>query len=155
MKLKVSSCIGIAKAITALDLGYTTVVKLANGEKTAVNEAFDFPSQVRWNLAKNLRILKGIKDDRDAAADASLRALSKGVGILNPEKSPAEFAKHQQAVLDLDAREIDVKGLLKISLSALLGKEDKPNPVPGVILEALAPLIDDNLPAPKKGDELS
>jgi hypothetical protein len=143
MKLKISKICQLYAALSALD-GVEEVHEI-NDKKTIVKKPYNFTGKVRWNLAKNMRILKPHVDDVNKIRDTLIKEVSGGedqIGEGDKEKIKEFTTKYTE----VNSQEEDVEGLLVLSPKDLgLEEEDaeKANKIPLFVLDALDVLVKD------------
>ncbi len=125
------------QAFTALD-GQTHVLKdeAAKTEK-AILVPYKFGGKVRWNIAKNLSILKRHNEDFSKARDGLILELSDGTGSIDQEDG-ALISQLNAKLQELLAETTEVTGLLTLTLDDL---NLDTNPVPGSVLAVLSALV--------------
>lgn len=137
MELKIDQIIEMYSALLQLD-GANKSVK--NGEsEVIIKEPYDFPGKTRWNLGKNITVLKRYSDKFNENKDNFIKLISGGKNKIDPKNSEQMVEFQTQLNAELQKMET-VDGLLKIKLSDL--KLDQ-NRIGSTILSALEPLIEE------------
>jgi hypothetical protein len=136
MLLKLKQEVELFTALKSLD-GVDRVVRAEGQPDRIVRESYTFGGKFRWNVAKNLGLLKRSIEAYEEARTALIKSLSPdGVGISVEDK--VAFAafnlEHEKMLNEPD----DLPGLLTFSEDDLA--TDK-NPIPPSTLMALMPLI--------------
>ena len=139
--LKVSEILAASNALAQLN-GFQKAV----GETVALIP-YKLDDSTRWNIAKDRKILAREVEVFQEANNALIFELSPKNGDVTKEDGPTR-QQFQARIKAINDREVELPGLLKIKKAALL--KDEANPVPGTVLEALMPLIDDGELAPAK-----
>ncbi len=118
--------------------GQTHILKdeAAKTEKATL-VPYKFGGKVRWNIAKNLSILKRHNEDFTKARDGLILELSNGKGTIDETDKDAITAANTK-VQELLATDVEVSGLLGLALDDL---NLEANPIPGSIVALLMPLI--------------
>ncbi len=122
----------------------TTIENPKTGDKTTTKKVIPYVfgvegkggGKVRWNVAKNLDILKHEYDTFTKARDGMIMEISGGAATI-PDTDTASIVKLNQQVEELLDKETTIDGLLNISL-ADLNLENNPELSPS----ALAALMD-------------
>ena len=136
-KLAVRTLIEINAALSSLD-GTPTVVKSEDGKTDKVIVVpYKFNGKNRWNIAKNLNVLKTTSENLTKARDAVINEVSGGSGKIDPNDEAAIKVFNEKFTEVLDAEE-STKGLLAISLEGLNLDE---NQIPTAILSVLEPIV--------------
>lgn len=136
-KLAVRTLLEISSALSSLD-GTPTSVKSEDGKsEKIILVPYKFNGKNRWNIAKNLNVLKGVSENLTKARDAVINELSNGSGKIDPADEATIKAFNEKFAEVLDAEE-STKGLLAISLAGLNLDE---NQIPASILAALEPIV--------------
>lgn len=136
MTLKLREVAELYSALKSLD-GTDRVVHVENQPDKVVREPFFFGGKTRWNIAKNLGILKHSIDAYEVARTDLIKSLSKdgaGIAVGDTEAFGKFNVEHEKM---LNAVE-DLSGILKLSEDEL--NTDK-NPIPPSVLMVLLPLI--------------
>lgn len=141
MKLKISKICQLYAAFSALD-GIEEVVEV-NGKNSVIKKPYSFSGKVRWNLAKNMRILKVHVDAFGKVRDDLIKEISGGEDeIKDTDKTKIKAFTAQLAQVN-DSEE-EVEGLLVLSPKDLgLDDDDAKtsNRIPLAVLDALSDLI--------------
>ncbi len=140
--------ISLYESLPALDghVVATTTENTKTGEKTTTTKVTPYVlgvdgkggGKVRWNIAKNMDLLKREYDTFTKARDALILQLANGGTSLSKDDTAAieRLQKETQAMLD---NEVTLNGLLNLPL-ADLNLEGNPE-LPPSVLAALMPLI--------------
>lgn len=136
-KLSIRTLLELNAAMLALD-GSPVVVKDAD-KKTdkTVTVPYQFSGKVRWNVAKNLSILKRVSENFASTRDALINEVSGGTGRIEPENETAIKTLNDK-IAEVFATEEDTKGLLTLPLEGL---NLDTNQIPLAVLAALEPII--------------
>ena len=129
--------VGLFNGLSALD-GYECIVKDGQRER-AVRENYRLGGGLRLVIAKNLHHLRAVVDPYQQARNALVREMANGTDEIATKDMP-EFLRREAEMLDAKH---DV-ALVKIRANELhLGSEPNENPIPGSVLAALMPVLDD------------
>lgn len=137
MKLPIRTLLELHAALASLD-GRQRVIKDGETEKIVV-VPYAFSGKTRWNIAKNLSVLKRVNEDYVKARDALINELSGGNGTIDENDTTSIKRMNEELKQVLDTEE-DALGLLTFDLAAL-NLDD--NPIAGSVLVMLTPLIAD------------
>ena len=133
-------------ALQSLD-GYEQIVKV-NGEDRLIRSAYDFNGKVRYNLAKNIKLLRSHIETFDDVQNALVKELAPETNEISREKDPVAYGSYINKLNEALEAEEDIEGLHKIKFEDLnldkKDKNDKPvNPIPGTTIAALLHIIED------------
>ena len=107
-------------------------------EQKIITVPYKMTGKARWNIAKNLRVLKDHIDTFDDAVNELIKSVSKGLGEIDKDDAEGQksFAEQLRPMVE---EEREIVGLLKIPVADLkLDDNDYP---PGM-LTPLMPLIE-------------
>lgn len=116
-----------------------TIVKVI-GEKP-INVGFIFTTDNRWKIAKNTRILKGIKEQFDDAKE-QLIIQNSGPFVKADQAGYIDFLKEEKELLNKTISEIKLEKLTKDDFEKKDDKGDVKNNVPANVLELLMDYIE-------------
>lgn len=141
-KLTIREALSLYQALPALD-GHVVVTPPLKSDDQIDRKVIPYifgvdgkgGGKVRWNIAKNMDILRVEADRFNKVRDALIMELSGGVPTISEDNKEA-IAALSKRVQDLLDSEIEVSGLLNISL-ADLNLDNNPDLLPS----ALAPLM--------------
>lgn len=138
MKLKTKEIIAINNGLAALN-GKQKAVKNDEGKELIVVEAYNFDSKVKWNIAKNKRIMTKEVETFNELRDDIIKRLANGNREIDPsdKKTINMFFEELEK---LEKTEVEVDGLLKFKLADLKIEENNLSPA---ILESLFLLIEE------------
>lgn len=142
-KLIIREALSLYNALPALDGHVVETTTESKGEKNTSRKVVPYVfgadgkggGKVRWNIAKNIDILKAEADRFNKVRDALIMEISGGSPSIPEDNREAinALSKRVQELLD---SEVEISGLLTISL-ADLNLENNPDLTPS----ALAPLM--------------
>jgi hypothetical protein len=148
MKIQVKQARELLNALITVTSGTHSVVTRSPGGQTVNQVPYELDDNARWNLTKNLGLAERIVKDADKAREGILREITGGVGrdlkrADEPEKFQ-QFLERSETIED----QVESAQFLRVRLSGL--KISGANPIPGVVVSALQPiLLDDVVPAPE------
>ena len=131
--LNINQIANLANALDSLS-GY--VIGLTNGKPVTV--PYKFTGKTRWNIAKNVGVLKKILETFDEARKALVAQVTNGKGFASDSPDQEGYAEFQALIKPLTTEDHEVEGLLNICADDILKDE---NPVPSGIIEILMPLL--------------
>lgn len=146
MKLKVKKIRELYEGFSSLD-GYTEV----SAGKVTEKVYYRFSGKTKYNIIKNINILKRYSEDFDKARDELIKSISGGKDSISQEDKE-QLAKFNKSVVEILESEEDVKGLLKIKFADLNLDDEKDedgkvtnkgNKIPNTVLAALFDFIDE------------
>jgi hypothetical protein len=142
MKIKVLKICQLYDALNALD-GLEQVVEV-DGKNKIIKKPYNLSGKVKWNLAKNLRLLKPHVEVFQKVRDDIIREITGGKNSVD-EKDTAQWLAVINKVSEVSVQEEDVKGLLILTPKdlGLDDDADTSNQIPLKVLEALDFLIKD------------
>ncbi len=133
------------KQLLALDANLRSLVGY---EENGVSKRFVVDEKTKWNITKNLRILKAEREQYDEHRTEKIKELSPkklNIDLETAEVRGAFFAWHE-GILKM---KVKVDGLLTLKRSALLRPDEKnglpQNNIPEDVLEVLFDLIEDDI----------
>lgn len=135
MKLKITKIKELQTALLKLD-GYDKIANV-DGKDKIVKEPFKLSGKVRWNIAKNVRILNRELEGFDKVRGDVITQISEGSNVIKPEETE-KMKKFQDAMAQILNDETEVEGLLKFN------EEDfnlEANPIPAEALVGLELII--------------
>ena len=141
MKLKISKICQLYAALSALD-GIEEVVEV-NGKNGVIKKPYNFTGKVRWNLAKNLRILKEHVDAFGKVRDDLIKEVSGGEDQIS-EGDTDKIKRFTAQLAEVNSQEEEINGLLTVTPKDLgLEEEDitKVNKIPLTVLDGLGDII--------------
>jgi hypothetical protein len=148
MKLKIKKIRELFEALASLD-GYT---EYSDG-KVKEKVYYDFSGKTKYNIIKNLNILKRHLENFDKTRDELIKSISGGKDSISQDDKEA-ILRFNKALSEILETEEEVKGLLKIKFNDLCldDKKDlegklirKANKIPNTVIEILFDhLIDEN-----------
>jgi len=110
-----------------------------------VKEVYDFTTKLRYNIGKNITLLRRVSEPYMEARKALIAAHSPDGTGEAIDKNPilrAEFLVEQDKLL---ANEEDIPGLLKLDINALLTGPKRGNDIPSSVLSDLDILVEGEL----------
>lgn len=131
MKLKLNQTIQLLNTLASLD-GYNTVI-----DKKVVICPYNFSGKTRWNLAKNISVLKKHAEVYETARLSIIKSLAPDGNTAVIDNDPALRAKFIGLHNDLLNQEDEVEGLLKISAEDVLRDG---NQIPSTVISVLTEL---------------
>ena len=140
MKLKIKIIRALFEALVSLD-GYT---EFADG-KIKEKVYYNFSGKTKYNIIKNLNILKRYIENFDKTRDELIKSISGGKDSIAQEDKES-ILKFNKSVAEILETEEDVKGLLKIKFDDLWLDDEKDtdgkivrkgNKIPNTIIESL------------------
>jgi len=134
--LTVQQEVTLASALSALD-GHTSIIKV-NGQDSAVNVAYTFSGDVRWKIRDDLAALQPKVDAFQKVQQDVLKEVSGGKGFIAPTDATGQ-ATYAMKVDEAGKHVDENPPKLQTFTRADLNLND--NPIPGTVLNALAPLI--------------
>ena len=141
MKLKINKILELHAALSALD-GSDEIVEV-DGKNVKIKKPYVFSGKVRWNLAKNIRVLKTHVDSFNTVRDDIIKEISGGSGEIT-ETDKEKLKAFSSKIGDVTSQEEEVEGLLTFTPKDLGLEEDKPeaaNKIPLAVLSALDILV--------------
>ena len=141
MKLTVSQINSIFRSLSELD-GYDLVLD-KDTKPRVIRQQYIFTGKTRWNLVKNLSILKSHVEDAEKARVALVKQISGGKESIDRENQTQaeEFFKELSSVLNST---VEVKGLLKFKIEELLSpKEGVENQIPASTILGIEVLLEE------------
>ena len=147
MKIQIKQARELYSALVSITSGtHAAVTKLANGDQTSTQVPYELDDKARWNLTKNLSLAEKIVKDADKAREGILRELTGGAGKdLKKSEDPEKFAQWLARVEALE-EQVESAPFLRVKLTGL--KVSNTNPVPGIVVAALRPILEEDVPAP-------
>lgn len=137
LKLKITEIINLYNALSSLD-GYSKTVKRGEDESTTV-VPYSFSGKLRWNIAKNLGVLKPhIKDYTKVRDDLVKQHSLPDETTIDAKTNPAGWKAFSEENDKLGANEIEVDKLLILEVNEMLKDE---NPVSASVLDALSAVL--------------
>jgi hypothetical protein len=142
MKLTILKVCQLYDALSALD-GLEQVFVIG-GENRLVKKPYDFSGKVKWNLAKNVRILRPHVEAFQKVRDDIVKEVTGGKNTIT-DKDGGQWDAVLAKVQEVQSQEEDVTGLLAFTTKDLgLDSDDlTSNQIPLKVLEALDFLITD------------
>lgn len=140
MKISIKDARELHNALITITSGNKTVVTKDNG---TAQVPYELDDKARWNLTKNLGLAERIVKQADAAREGIVRELSGGTGSVNRDTDPE---KYQQAVDRISALENTVESAPFVRVKASGLKISASNPVPGIIVSVLRPILEEDIP---------
>lgn len=157
MQLTTKEILGLTNAHLALN-GYPQVVE-QQGRPKEVMIPYDLSPKARWNVAKNLSILRRLAEAHDEVVTAYRREMlqfgkkqDKSANLkTNEAEMNAEVERINNLIREVNTQVNEVSGLLKIPVEGL---NLKASPIPPEAIAILMPLLDgepkfDETPAAK------
>jgi hypothetical protein len=144
MKIKISEARELLNALITITSGnHTVVTKASNGDKVSTQVPYTLDDKARWNLTKNLGLAERLVKDADKAREGIIRELSGGSGNISRDENPAVY---QQAVERISALENNTESapFVRVKVSGLKISAD--NPVPGILVSTLRPILEEDIP---------
>ena len=140
LKLKITEIIDLYNALSSLD-GYSKFIKRGEDE-SVVTIPYVFTGKMRWNIAKNLGVLKPHIKDYTKVRDSLIKQYClPEETIIDAKTNPVGWKAFNQENDKLGHEQIEVNGLLALDINEMLKDE---NPVPASILNALEILLQEN-----------
>ena len=137
LKLKITEIIDLYNALSSLD-GYSKTLKKGQDE-SAIIVPYSFTGKLRWNVAKNLGVLKPHIKDYTKVRDDLIKQFSlPGDTTIDPKTNPTGWKSFNEENDKLGANEIEVDKLLTLNVDEMLKDE---NPVPASVLGALGAVL--------------
>lgn len=145
MKIQVKKARELLNALITITSGsHSAVTKLANGEQTTTQVPYELDDAARWNLTKNLSLAERIVKDADKAREGILREITGGVGRdLKRSEDPEKFQLFLERAEKIE-EQVESAPFLRVRVSGL--KISNTNPVPGLIVVALQPILQEDIP---------
>lgn len=137
MKLKTGEIIEIYSALLQLD-GESISAK-NNGADVVIKKPFKFSGKTRWNLAKDITILKKHSEKFNETRDNFIKSLSGGSNQIDQSDKTKLVEFQEQVNAELQKVE-DVEGVLKIKIDEL--KLDE-NAISSNILSAISLILEE------------
>lgn len=140
MKIAIKDARELHNALITITSGSKTVVTKDNA---TAQVPYELDDKARWNLTKNLGLAERIVKQADTAREGVIRELSGGTGNINRETEPE---KYEDAVRRISALETTVESapFVRVKVSGL--KISATNPVPGILVSALRPILEEDIP---------
>jgi hypothetical protein len=135
--MSVGKALTIFNSFKALN-GCERIVEV-DGKQKSVFIPYQFDSKTCWNIAKNLNILRKHVADYEEAR----QLLSSGVD----QKDPVALAKYESEVTKVLAEEVEVVGVLPLTVNGL--NLDKNNIQPGLLADLADYITEDTVVAAK------
>ena len=137
IKLKITEIIDLYNALSSLD-GHSKSIKQGENE-SVITVPYHFSGKLRWNIAKNLGVLKPhIKDYTKVRDDLIKQYSLPEETTINSKTNPIGWKVFSEENDKLGREEIEVNGLLNLDVNELLKDE---NPVSALTLNALSILL--------------
>lgn len=146
MKIQVKQARELHNALVSVTSGtHAVATKLANGETSTAQVPYELDDKARWNLVKNLTIAERIVKNADQTREGIVRELTGGVGKdIRRADEPEKFQQYVERVTALEET-VESAPFLRVKASGL--KIANTNPIPGVIVTALTPILELDIPA--------
>ena len=142
IELKISAIREIFYALQNFD-GQDKIVKNENGEKS-VRIPYQLSGKIRWNIAKNINILRSLVEASDDAIKSIIREITEGKSSsISAKDNPREFELYNKKLNELLEEKSEINGLLKFKYNDFNLDEPISNPIPPTVLAILQPLIID------------
>ena len=135
-KLTVQQEINLEQALAALD-GHTVVAKV-NGQDAVVTVSYDFSGAVRWKILDDIGLLEPKLEAWQKANKAIIDRISGGKGFI-AQTDGAGQAAYALAVNDAMTHVDETSPKLETFARSDLDLDR--NPIPGTVLNALAPIL--------------
>lgn len=136
-KFKITEIINLYNALSLLDT-YPKVIK--QGESESVSQVpYSFSGKLRWNITKNLNLLKPHVEDYSKVRDSLIKQFTaEGETTIDQKANPTGWKSFVEENEKLGANEVEFSNLLKLNVDELLKDS---NPVPASVLSALDSLL--------------
>lgn len=140
MKIAIKDARELHNALITITSGSKTVVTKDNA---TAQVPYELDDKARWNLTKNLGLAERIVKQADTAREGIIRELSGGTGNISRDAEPE---KYEEAVRRISALEttVDSAPFVRVKVSGL--KISATNPVPGILVSALRPILEEDIP---------
>ena len=135
-KLKLTQIRDVNLALSQLD-GYNKLTKDGDNEKV-IFISYDFDAKTRWNIARNLTILKSYIEDFDKVRTSTIKSISGKQSIDKEDVSGLE--KFTDEINKVLTSEVELEKIFTFKKESF--KIDK-NPIPSSLLTMLQPVIED------------
>lgn len=139
---KRSDLFDIANNLAQLDGYYKVVTDPRTGKEEKVAVSYEFAAKVRFNIAKNLVVLKPIVEALGKAREGLVKEVA-GEGVTVLKGDTPEYARFD-AKWKAIVREEETVDLVRLTESDLNLER---NPIPGTVTTALASIIVELAPA--------
>lgn len=145
MKIQVKQARELLNALITITSGtHTAVSKAANGEPTTVQVPYQLDDTARWYLTRNLSLAEKVVKDADKAREGILREITGGIGRdLKRSEEPEKFQQFLERAEKIE-QQVESVPFLRVKLSGLCISNT--NPVPGLIVVALSPILQPDAP---------
>lgn len=145
MKIQVKQARELLNALITITSGsHAVVTQLAGGGQTATQVPYELDDAARWNLTKNLGLAERIVKDADKAREGILREITGGVGRdLKRAEEPEKFQQFVERAEKIE-EQVESAPFLRVRVSGL--KISSTNPVPGLVIAALQPILMEDIP---------
>lgn len=141
MKISIKDARELHNALITITSGNKTVVTKDNG---TAQVPYELDDKARWNLTKNLGLAERLVKQADTAREGIVRELSGGKTNINRDEDPAKFEEAVNRIAALESG-IESAPFVRVKMSGL--KISASNPIPGVLVSALRPILEDDVPA--------
>ena len=141
MKITIQNARELHNALITITSGNKTVVTKDNG---TAQVPYELDDKARWNLTKNLGLVERVVKQADAAREVIIRELSGGTGNIDRAGNPEKYDEAVRRIGQLEAT-VESLPLVRVKMSGL--RISAGNPIPGVIISALRPILEDDVPA--------
>lgn len=118
---------------------YEALLKMDGFMRDGKANPYDFDEQTKWNIPKNIRVLKPEYDQWEETRIAKVRELSPEHLNLNRE-TPSKFESFRSWAAKKRSLETEVTGLLTLKRSNLM----KAGPIPSTVISDLMAIIEDD-----------
>lgn len=147
MKILIRDCRQLLVSLRAVTSGsHTVVTKLANGDASSAQVPYELDDKARWNLIKNLDLAERLVKHADLMPIAIGKEIEakNGGKVVSRKENPSLFAEYSQRVAAIEDRE-ESAPFLRVKRTGL--RESNDNPIPGMVITGLLPILSDDLPA--------
>ncbi|MFZ9725620.1 MAG: hypothetical protein ACO3EH_00305 [Ilumatobacteraceae bacterium] len=139
MKITIKDARELQNALINITSGNKTVVTKDNA---TAQVPYELDDKTRWNLTKNLGLVERVVKNAETAREGIIRELSGGTGNINRETDPVKFDEAVRRIGTLEAT-VESLPLVRVKMSGL--RVSTTNPIPGILISALRPILEDDI----------
>jgi hypothetical protein len=146
MKISIKQARDLYNALVTVTSGNRSVAtKLANGDNTVTQIPYELEDKARWNLIKNLSLIERLLKDADKNRDSIITEITGGLDReIRKADDPEKFSLFIKRAEEIESVEESIP-LLRVKLSGL---KVNVNAIAGVVVSALMPILEQDIPAP-------